>query len=293
MQRSDAPNKFTIPFANNATSGYIRAVPLAPTGVAGQASLQQGFPSDNFNPVAAGGTPPFGQDFNGIFNQSTAWSRILSGGFVPSFDSAFSTAVGGYPQGVIVRSVTNPLTLWYCTVDNNTSDPDASGAGWITLSNLLFQQQKFYGLTALPATTFNVASSSGASTTVTAFGSVTNGLNNSTLTAGILTIGTGDDGWYQLSGWLGTNLPSPGAGGTASSYGWVESVGVSTDGGVTYVSINGGAFISTTASVKGPFSGASTPWRLNVGDKALIGIGQNSGVTLNAPCGFSAVFLGK
>ena len=75
MKIANIPSKFAIPFASSAGAGYIRTIPQTPTGTAGQASLQQGFPPENFSPVSAGGVPPFGQDFNGLLNQVTSWKR--------------------------------------------------------------------------------------------------------------------------------------------------------------------------------------------------------------------------
>jgi hypothetical protein len=132
MQASDIPAKFNVPFANAAGGGYVRAIPAASQiGIVdGAASLADGFPPDTFTAVAAGGVPPFGQDFNGILKQITAWSRWMSAGGRVAWDSAFSAAVGGYPQGAIVGS---PVTLglcWLSMTDNNVTNPDTGGAGW-------------------------------------------------------------------------------------------------------------------------------------------------------------------
>jgi hypothetical protein len=295
MKASDIPSKFQIPFGNGAGGSYIRNVPLASQiGINdGWASLTDGFVPLNFQPIASGGVPPFGQDMNGILKQSTSWDRWLSAGAPVTYDSTFQTAIAGYPAGTIVQSATTLGTFWFSTVDDNVTNPDTGGAGWTNLALLFAQNTPFYGFAALPAATFNVATGGALATTVTTFGTVTNGLKTSTFAAGILTIGTGDDGWYDIGTWLGTNLPTPGTGGTASTYGWTLSVGVSTDGGATYISVNGGSFISSTACFKGPFSGGSTPWKLNVGDKILCAIGHTAGVTVNAPCGLSAIFKGK
>ncbi|KAA1174648.1 hypothetical protein FP026_29625, partial [Rhizobium tropici] len=73
MKASDIPVKFPIPFAASAGGGYIRAIPQASQiGITnGAASLTDGFPPLTFLPVGAGGTPPWGQDFNGILNEIT------------------------------------------------------------------------------------------------------------------------------------------------------------------------------------------------------------------------------
>jgi hypothetical protein len=98
MQLSNLPGKFNIPFASSAGGGFIRTIPQVATGVPGQASLQAGFPPETFEPVAAGGTPPFGSDFNGVLNQITAWNQWVSAGrIVLPYDATFQTAIGGYP----------------------------------------------------------------------------------------------------------------------------------------------------------------------------------------------------
>lgn len=134
MQNSNIPAKFPIPFANAAGSSYIRTVPQASQiGVQnGAASLTDGFPPNCFVPVSAGGSWPFGQDFNGILNQATAWIRWLSAGGPVGYDAAFASAIGGYPKGTVLSSATLG-GFWLCTADNNTTNPDTGGANWVTL----------------------------------------------------------------------------------------------------------------------------------------------------------------
>lgn len=133
MQRSNVPVKFPIPFANSATTGtYKRQVPTASQiGItAGAASLTDGFPPVNFQPLSSGGVPPFGQDENGILFQTTSWIQWLSAGVPTTYDSTFQSAIGGYPQGSIVVSATVALRFWISLVDNNTTNPDTGGANW-------------------------------------------------------------------------------------------------------------------------------------------------------------------
>lgn len=132
MLASDIPGfKFPIPFANSADSGH-RTVPI-PTATTGtyRASLTQGYPPETFLATGAGGTPPDGRDFNGILFQISAWTRwAQAGGSILSYDSAFSTAIGGYPAGAVLMSSPRGI-LWLSTADNNTTDPDGgSPANW-------------------------------------------------------------------------------------------------------------------------------------------------------------------
>ncbi len=135
MKASDIPTKFNIPFADSAGGSFTRPVPEASQiGIQdGAASLETGFPPDTFLPTGAGGVPPFGQDFNGLFNQVTAWSRWQNAGALVEFDSTFSVAIGGYPMGAIVASASVDGQVWFSTADDNTSDPDAGGADWSSL----------------------------------------------------------------------------------------------------------------------------------------------------------------
>lgn len=133
MKFSDIPgSKFPIPFANNAAPSYIRPIPEASQiGIQdGAASLSDGFVPDNFIPEAAGGVPPFGQDFNGLMNQSTAWTRWANAGAPMGYDATFSTDIGGYPAGAILAAAAANGSFWVSTTDDNTTDPDAGGAGW-------------------------------------------------------------------------------------------------------------------------------------------------------------------
>lgn len=127
MQTSDSPSLIPVPFAN---SGAKNTIPTTAPSTPGLASLEAGFPPITMTPVAAGGIPPSGMDFNGILNLLSAASRwSQAGGFYP-FSAEFAGFIGGYPRGSIVRNASGG-GYWQCTVDNNTSDPDTGGAGWI------------------------------------------------------------------------------------------------------------------------------------------------------------------
>jgi hypothetical protein len=135
MLASQIPAKFNIPFANSAGVGYIRTIPQASqvSITPGAASLTDGFPPLTFTAIGAGGVPMSGQDMNGILNEITANQQWLQAGGMAVYDSAFSSAIGGYPNGAVLRMANNN-GIWVSTVDNNTTNPDASGAGWIPLS---------------------------------------------------------------------------------------------------------------------------------------------------------------
>lgn len=146
MLAASIPQKFNITWGTATPSSNIRTIPQASQiGIqAGAASLTDGFPPVCFLPIGAGGTPPFGQDFNGILRQLTQWDQWIQAGNALPYDSAFSAAVGGYPAGAVVQSVTLALSgvLWQSTIDNNTNNPDTAyasqnpNAGWQALTPL-------------------------------------------------------------------------------------------------------------------------------------------------------------
>jgi hypothetical protein len=69
------------------------------------------------------------QDTNGALYQMSAvdvW--MCAGGGFP-YNSAFQTAIGGYPKGARVLMASGN-GYWVSTTDNNVTDPDTGGAGW-------------------------------------------------------------------------------------------------------------------------------------------------------------------
>ena len=134
MQTTDLPTRFPIPFANGAGGSYIRPIPTAHVAASGSdapASLYDGFPPETFTPVSSGGVPPNGKDFNGLFNQITAWARWQAAGAPSYYDAAFSTAINGYPKGSRLTSTADASILWVSTADNNTTNPDGgSPTNW-------------------------------------------------------------------------------------------------------------------------------------------------------------------
>jgi hypothetical protein len=134
LTAASVPPKFGIPWANGAGAAYVRSIPSSSQiGIQNcAASLPDGFPPLTFVPAAGGGCPPFGQDFNGILRQLSQWNQWQAAGGPVFFDSAFSTAIGGYPNGAVLNSTITPGTTWMSTIDNNTNNPDgATPTGWI------------------------------------------------------------------------------------------------------------------------------------------------------------------
>lgn len=148
MESTQIPSKFPIPWANSATSPYIRAIPTASQqGVQnGAASLTDGFPPLCFLPISAGGAAPFGEDFNGVIQQLTQWNQWQSAGGPIYYDASFSSAIGGYPAGAVLNQAGNIGAYWVSQIDNNTSDPDTGGANWLSM----YQGNRYAWSTASP-----------------------------------------------------------------------------------------------------------------------------------------------
>jgi len=130
MQLTDKPSKIALPFAN---AGGKRTIPVASQigVVAGAASFTDGFPPLTRTDLYIGGIPPSGLDMNGVLFDATSLSRWQSAGGGFPFDSAFVADVGGYPKGAkILRS--DGVGYWLNTVDNNSTDPESGGTGWVS-----------------------------------------------------------------------------------------------------------------------------------------------------------------
>lgn len=142
MQNSSQPKLIPTPFADN---GARQNIPNdSQIGItAGRASYVDGFPPLTRTPLAAGGVPPFGTDFNGVLNDITAALRWSQSGAGYPFNAAFNTAISGYPKGAKIPNSTLD-GYWLNTTDNNTSNPEVTGAattGWVPAEN--------YGVTAI------------------------------------------------------------------------------------------------------------------------------------------------
>ncbi len=140
MQLTDMPTKFRFPFAINAAAQNVTATLPDTTTVPGRASLQVGFPPETFQPVAAGGTPPFGQDMNKLFQQLSSWARWQAAGAPIVFDGTFGPLIGGYPKGACITKQDLSNYYWLNTVDNNTSNPETGGAGWLIVAKSCIEQ---------------------------------------------------------------------------------------------------------------------------------------------------------
>jgi hypothetical protein len=132
LNLTSVPTKFPIPWANSASAPYVRTIPV-PSQIGVQncaASLTDGFPPLTFQPVGSGGCQPFGQDYNGIFRQVTQWLQWAGAGATVLWDTSYQTSISGYPRGALLSQSANVGCYWVNTLDANTTNPDAAGAGW-------------------------------------------------------------------------------------------------------------------------------------------------------------------
>ena len=101
------------PFAYN---GIKNTIPDAPTSTH-HASIEEGFPPITMQPLATGGIPPEGADFNGIFNLTTQFYFAFQNGAMPTYSAAVAAAIGGYPKGAV---------LWYASGTDRQMKPIVS-----------------------------------------------------------------------------------------------------------------------------------------------------------------------
>ncbi len=131
MQLSDAPVQIQLPFANGDGS-KTNPVPV-PSQIAitpGAASFTDGFPPLCATPVSSGGIPPSKADMDGILFMLSGLDRWGSAGAGFPYNSGYQTAISGYPKGArVLRASGNGY--WFSTVDNNMTDPDTGGTGWV------------------------------------------------------------------------------------------------------------------------------------------------------------------
>lgn len=128
------PAKITTPWAN---TGSKNPIPANANNTTGAAGFDKGFPDITMTPEEAGGIPPAGQDFNGIFYQITDIIRYMQAGGTPTFDQDLATAIGGYPVGAIVSS-TDGKKIWQNRVNGNLTPPGTSSSGWASITDIIY-----------------------------------------------------------------------------------------------------------------------------------------------------------
>lgn len=122
------PTLISVPFANGGNKNTIQT-----TRQAGQdaqdATWTDGFPSVTMTPISAGGLPPKGLDFNGIFYALSDNVVHRLKGLSVQFSATYATAIGGYPVGSKLE-LNDGSAIVISTVANNMTDPNSSMTGW-------------------------------------------------------------------------------------------------------------------------------------------------------------------
>ncbi len=124
MKQSSAPSVITTPFGD---SGSKNTIPqTSSTGATdGLASWSTGFPDSTMTPISAGGIPPHGKDFNGIFYELSQAVQWLQAGGLGVFSQTLANTIGGYSKGALVLG-SDGLTIYKSLIDSNTNSPTSS-----------------------------------------------------------------------------------------------------------------------------------------------------------------------
>lgn len=97
------PKLIVVPFAADGQKDEI-PVTREPSMPTQKATWDLGFPPATMLPESAGGLPPRGRDFNGIFNQiSEMLVHFAKGGRI-KFSESYAEEIGGYQKGAILQS---------------------------------------------------------------------------------------------------------------------------------------------------------------------------------------------
>lgn len=129
------PDLILIPFGAGAASGTIEPIPdtRGPDDPPQKATWTYGFPSVTMTPLAAGGVPPKGQDFNGVLNAISLHTVFVGHGGQYKWSSAYVAATGGYSIGDVIQS-NDGLNSYVSLVNSNTVDfnatPSSIGTLW-------------------------------------------------------------------------------------------------------------------------------------------------------------------
>ena len=117
------------PFANNGNKNTIKNT--RETGQSPEdATWADGFPPVTMTPIEAGGLPPKGLDFNGIFYALSDNAVFQAKGGRYHFDATFANSIGGYPKGAILMSA-DDTKEFISTIANNKNNPNTNMTGWV------------------------------------------------------------------------------------------------------------------------------------------------------------------
>lgn len=154
MKLADIPYRISTPWAASAGGSYVTIPIPVPAQSGNTASFETGFPPQTFVDPLAGGGYPLGTDENGINYIETAWLRWMQAGGPIAYDGAQQTTIGGYPRGTVILSATTTGLQWISTVDDNSTNPDTGGAGWLANGSFVTYQISAVGITTLTVPDF-------------------------------------------------------------------------------------------------------------------------------------------
>lgn len=127
------PELIPMPFAENATPGTIEPIENTTPPRPQDATWSTGFPQVTMQPLASGGIPPRGQNFNGVLNALSQHIFHVQGGG----QYRWSDDHGPYSIGDVLQS-DDGARSYVSVVDNNTDNfnttPSAIGASWMPWS---------------------------------------------------------------------------------------------------------------------------------------------------------------
>lgn len=124
MENLTKPTTLANTFCNSGDK--TETIPTTDLGT-NAASLAKGFPVITSTATSQGGIPPKRTDFNGILNLLSQYCFFMQNGGSFEYDAEVATAIGGYPQGAILRFYEEDGSyLVKSLVDNNTTAPTTS-----------------------------------------------------------------------------------------------------------------------------------------------------------------------
>ncbi|EBB7891583.1 tail fiber protein [Salmonella enterica] len=133
MKLNDTPRQLAVPFASDGARNTVPDKATQQTKESGNAAYDSGFPPVTMTPIAAGGIPPHGRDFNGLMHDITAAIRYAQAGGLYTYNADFARAIGGYAKDAILAGTETP-SIWMNTIDDNLTGPeDGDSAGWVNL----------------------------------------------------------------------------------------------------------------------------------------------------------------
>jgi hypothetical protein len=138
MSGAPTPPILLEPIASSAPGGNItNPMPETPPVTPNAASVQQGFPTITMQSELAGGKPPLGQDFNGLFFLVSSHTMFVECGQAYNFNATLAAKIGGYLAGTIL-GMADGTGFWLNLTNGNSNNPDMGGAGWVPFASYGF-----------------------------------------------------------------------------------------------------------------------------------------------------------